>query len=104
MVVGDAPQHGDDPECSCKGKIHPIEKCSMRDAWIPLLNAVKALKNRVVIFAPVGGKSLLHTLKRFEEEGVDTLISDNTEQVQTQMEVFVKEASEDHEVPFPGLF
>ena len=29
MVVGDAPQHGDDPECSCKGKIHPIEKCSM---------------------------------------------------------------------------
>ena len=104
IVVGDASQHGDNPTCSCQRKMHPIERCSMRDAWTPLLTAIKELKNQVVVFIPVGGDLLLHTAKTFETEGIEIVINNHTQQVQTQIEKLVKAASEDREFPFPGLF
>ena len=65
VIVGDAPQHGDNNDCKCSDKLHPVEGCSMNEVWRRLLDRIGGLRSKKVIFVPLGDGSLNHTKTQF---------------------------------------
>lgn len=65
LIVGDAPQHGDNSKCQCSNKMHPIEGCSMKEAWRRQIDRIACLRSKIVVFVPLGDRSLQYTMTEF---------------------------------------